>query len=75
MLDIDVEHALEKACPTHARRLAPVLAGSVTGLLCRARRDRSAQSSVRGKHPVEADRVRSGARRHALDAAERFARF
>lgn len=55
MLNIDVEHALEKASPAHTRRSPRVLEGPFTGFLGRARQDRSVQFGVPGEQPVDAD--------------------
>ena len=58
---IEYQHALEKASPAHVRSLAHVVEGLLTGLLYRARRDRSAQFGVRGEHSMDVDQVQPGA--------------
>ena len=60
---VQVEDALEQACPAHARRsFLGVPGGILAGLLRGARHDCRTQCGIGGEHPVKADQVQARAR-------------
>jgi hypothetical protein len=53
VFEVDIEHALEQARPTHARRRAArVFARRHAGMLSRAQHDRGTQPGIGREHPA-----------------------